>query len=109
MSRVITNRWTGRVNESTTVTQPSAGTGFILCLTDVMARCNTAATFGIYDNTTTSVLFEVDLLPDEGYAYRWSQESPLSFSAGSQAIFRLSVTGTVSDIFYNGYTYQTGR
>ena len=98
-----------RVAESTTLDSAAPLTDNVLALTNIVVKCNTDVTLTIWDNTTTSTrLFEVDLLGDEGYAYTWTDENPLIFSTNSVVAIRLSVTGTVSDINIRGFQYRPG-
>ena len=108
-NRVLASRFSARVNESTTIIQAAPATGNINVVTSLIVRCNTATTFGIYDNTTTSILMEIELSASEGLVKDWNPDNPLAASTNSTLIFRLLATGTVSDINYEGYSYIPGR
>lgn len=110
MSFFVLERWNGVASNTTTLIQAAPSAGSALGLTNITAKCNTAATLRIFDGTTTNApLFEIPLLADEGYAYVWAADNPLLASAASSIIGQFSATGTTVNINMRGFTYRVGR
>lgn len=105
MGFLISDRWDGVTNNTMSATQASGGSNTILALTRMTAKCDTAATLSIYNNSSAGTLrFQVRLLADEGYGHTWPQDDPLVFPSNTAAYLTLSATGTASNINYAGFT-----
>ena len=103
------SNFTTRANETTAADTAAPPTGSRYAVTYFNIKCNTATTLLIYNGTTTSTLMSMELAAAEGLAMLLGDDNPLLFDTNASILFRISATGTASDIFYQGFSFIPGR